>query len=32
MGMIGHYHRGIQVNALLIAFQNGHDNQIPSLS
>ena len=32
MGMIGHYHCGIQVNALLIAFQNGRDNQSPSLS
>ena len=32
MGMIGHYHRGIQVNARLIAFQNGRDNQVPSLS
>jgi len=32
MGMIGHYYRGIQVDALLITFQNGRDHQIPSLN
>ena len=32
MGMIGHYHRGIQLNARLIALHNGRHHQIPSRS
>jgi len=30
--MIGHYHGGIQVNAFLIAFHDGGNHHIPSLS